>query len=133
VEEDDISSVIGKGGGRITDVENRLGIDIDVRTHDENPNYGAGGGAGGASPNGDGGSGGGSGGGSKVGQMVQPEITSRHIVIPVDGNHGETVEVQAAGEYLFTATVSRGGEIQVSLEGARSRRNSSERSTGKIR
>jgi len=114
VEEDDISSVIGKGGGRITDVENRLGIDIDVRTHDENPNYGAGGGAGGASPNGDGGSGGGSSGGSKAGQMVQPEITSRHIVIPVDGNHGETVEVQAAGEYLFTATVSRGGEIQVS-------------------
>ncbi|OLZ39566.1 ATPase [Natrinema saccharevitans] len=108
VEEDDISSVIGKGGGRITDVENRLGIDIDVRTHDENPNYGAGGAGGGASANG------GGGGGSQAGQMVQPEITSRHIVIPVDGNHGETVEIQAAGEYLFTATVSRGGEIQVS-------------------
>lgn len=111
VEENDISTVIGKGGGRITDVENRLGIDIDVRTHDENPNYGAGSGSGGASANG-GGSSGGS--GSQPGQMVQPEITSRHIVIPVDGNHGETVEVQAAGEYLFTATVSRGGEIQVS-------------------
>ncbi|WP_265109042.1 PINc/VapC family ATPase [Halosolutus halophilus] len=110
VEEDDISSVIGKGGGRITDIENRLGIDIDVRTHDENPNYGAGaGGAGGGSANG-----GGTSGASGTGQMVQPEITSRHIVIPVDGNHGETVEVQAAGDYLFTATVSRGGEIQVS-------------------
>ncbi len=46
--------------------------------------------------------------------MVTPEITSRHIVVPVDGNHGETVEIQAGGEYLFTATVSRGGEIQVS-------------------
>ncbi|MFC4542582.1 PINc/VapC family ATPase [Halosolutus amylolyticus] len=109
VEEDDISSVIGKGGGRITDIENRLGIDIDVRTHDENPNYGAG--AGGA---GGGASGGRGGGGGQAGQMVQPEITSRHIVIPVDGNHGETVEVQAGGDYLFTATVSRGGEIQVS-------------------
>ncbi|WP_254531865.1 PINc/VapC family ATPase [Natrinema gelatinilyticum] len=108
VEEDDISSVIGKGGGRISDIESRLGISIDVRTHDENPNYGAGaGGAGGASGNGGGGA-------SQAGQMVQPEITSRHIVIPVDGNHGETVEVQAAGDYLFTATVSRGGEIQVS-------------------
>ncbi|OVE83878.1 PINc/VapC family ATPase [Natronolimnobius baerhuensis] len=108
VEENDISSVIGKGGGRITDVENRLGINIDVRTHDENPNYGAG--AGSASANGSGGSGG----GQTAGQMVTPEVTSRHIVIPVDGNHGETVEVQAGGDYLFTATVSRGGEIQVS-------------------
>ena len=106
VEEDDISSVIGKGGGRITDVENRLGIDIDVRTHDQNPHYGAGGG--GTTANG------GGGGQQSAGQMVTPEVTSRHIVIPVDGNHGETVEVQAGGEYLFTATVSRGGEIQVS-------------------
>ncbi|APW97590.1 ATPase [Halobiforma lacisalsi AJ5] len=125
VEEDDISSVIGKGGGRITDVENRLGIDIDVRTHDENPNYGAGAGSGGAGASGDGGSGG------QAGQMVTPEVTSRHIVIPVDGNHGETVEVQAGGDYLFTATVSRGGEIQVSrgsaiaeeLEGAIDRKD----------
>ncbi|WP_049922013.1 PINc/VapC family ATPase [Halopiger djelfimassiliensis] len=106
VEEDDISSVIGKGGGRITDIENRLGIDIDVRTHDENPHYGTGGAGGETGADG--------GGGSTAGQMVQPEITSRHIVIPVDGNHGETVEVQADSDYLFTATVSRGGEIQVS-------------------
>ncbi|MCU4751907.1 PINc/VapC family ATPase [Halobacteria archaeon AArc-curdl1] len=108
VDEDDISTVIGKGGGRITDVENRLGIDIDVRTHDENPNHGS-------SRNG------GASQGEQVerstqpqGQIVTPEITSRHIIIPVDGNQGETVEVQAGGEYLFTATVSRGGEIQVS-------------------
>ncbi len=104
VDESDISSVIGKGGGRITDVENRLGIDIDVRTHDENPHHGTGSQAGA------------SGGSSspQAGSLVTPEITSRHVVIPVDGNHGETVEVQAGGEYLFTATVSRGGEIQVS-------------------
>ncbi|TYT61943.1 PINc/VapC family ATPase [Natrialba swarupiae] len=108
VEEDDISTVIGKGGGRITDIENRLGIDIDVRTHDENPHYGSGGGGGGTTADGGASSGG------QAGQMVTPEITSRHIVVPVDGNHGETVEIQAGGEYLFTATVSRGGEIQVS-------------------
>ncbi|AXR76528.1 ATPase (PilT family) [Natrarchaeobaculum sulfurireducens] len=106
VEQDDISTVIGKGGGRITDVENRLGIDIDVRTHDENPHHGGGGAAGGTTANGRG--------GQAAGQLVTPEITSRHIVVPVDGNHGETVEVQAGGDYLFTATVSRGGEIQVS-------------------
>ncbi|MFP8956513.1 PINc/VapC family ATPase [Natrialbaceae archaeon A-CW3] len=112
VEEDDISTVIGKGGGRITDVENRLGIDIDVRTHDENPHYGTSQGhAGGGGARGDSA---GSGGGQQPGQLVTPEITSRHIIVPVDGNQGETVEVQAGGEYLFTATVSRGGEIQVS-------------------
>ncbi|MCL9813584.1 PINc/VapC family ATPase [Natranaeroarchaeum aerophilus] len=105
VEDRDISSVIGKGGGRITDVENRLGIDIDVRTHDEKPNSSAGsGGAGGTSPAA----------ADRTGQIVKPEITSRHIVVPVDGEAGETVEVEADGEYLFTATVGRGGEVQVS-------------------
>jgi ATPase len=101
VEEDDISTVIGKGGGRITDVENRLGIDIDVRTHDEKPGGRSMGGGGGNS----------SAGGR--GDVVEPEVTSRHIVIPVDGHAGETVEVQADGEYLFTATVGRGGDVQV--------------------
>ncbi|GAB3036803.1 PINc/VapC family ATPase [Natronobiforma cellulositropha] len=105
VDENDISTVIGKGGGRITDVENRLGIDIDVRTHEENPHYGSNASAAGASDGGQ---------AKPAGQTVTPEITSRHIIVPVDGHHGETVEVQAGGEYLFTATVSRGGEIQVS-------------------
>ncbi|WP_049995971.1 PINc/VapC family ATPase [Halococcus sediminicola] len=108
VEEADISTVIGKGGGRITDIENRLGIDIDVRTFDERPDGRSGGGAGGSS----GGAGGG--GGSGAGDIVTPEITARHVVIPMEGHAGETVEVQANGEYLFTATVSRGGEVQVS-------------------
>ncbi len=103
VDEDDISSVIGKGGGRITDIENRLGIDIDVRTHDQNPHQGSGGPSGSVGAR-----------ATPAGQIVTPEITSRHIVVPVDGDPGETVEVQAAGDYLFTATVSRGGEIQVS-------------------
>ncbi|PSP78853.1 ATPase [Halobacteriales archaeon QS_4_69_225] len=99
VENDDISYVIGKGGGRIGKIENRLGISIDVRTFDDRP--------GGAS----GGSGGGSGG---AGEVVVPEVTDRHVVVPLDDHHGETVEVRADDEYLFTATVSRGGEIQVS-------------------
>jgi len=109
VEEDDISQVIGKGGGRITDVENRLGVDIDVRTFAERPG-GKSGGAGGSGAGG----GGGASGPSAAGEIVQPEVTGRHVVVPMDGHAGETVEVQADGEYLFTATVSRGGEIQVS-------------------
>ncbi|WP_313691919.1 PINc/VapC family ATPase [Halorarum halobium] len=106
VDEDDISYVIGKGGGRITDIENRLGIDIDVRTHSERPA-----GAGGVEA-----ASGGSGGGTPKpqGEIVQPEITSRHVVIRMDEHVGETVEVRANGEYLFTATVGRGGDIQVS-------------------
>jgi len=106
VDDDDISSVIGKGGGRIQDVENRLGIDIDVRTHDENPHY--------ETSTGASGGGGGGGGSESKGQLVEPEITSRHIVIPVDGHVGETVEIRAENDYLFTATVGRGGEVQVS-------------------
>jgi len=100
VEEDDISQVIGKGGGRITDVENRLGIDIDVRSLADRPSGPSGG------PQTDT--------GGSQGEIVTPEVTSRHVQIPLEGHAGDTVEVQADGEYLFTATVSRGGEIQVS-------------------
>ena len=108
VEEDDISYVIGKGGGRISDVEDRLGIEIDVRTHDEKP--GRGGASGSA-----GGSGGASGGAQpSEGIVVTPEVTSRHVVVRMDEHVGETVEVYADGEYLFTATVGSGGDIQVS-------------------
>jgi len=106
VEDDDISAVIGKGGGRISDVESRLGIDIDVRTFAEKP--------GGKSQGGGGGGGGGGHQTGMAGKTVVPEITSRHVIVPLEGHEGDTVEVQADGEYLFTATVSRGGEVQVS-------------------
>ncbi|ESS06732.1 MAG: ATPase, PilT family [uncultured archaeon A07HB70] len=105
VDEDDISYVIGKGGGRIQDIESTLGIEIDVRTHDDRPSSGRSGGSGPAAdgPPPD-----------ATGDPVQPEVTDRHVVLPVDGHVGETVEVHADGEYLFTATVGRGGEVQVS-------------------
>ncbi|MDS0297675.1 PINc/VapC family ATPase [Halogeometricum sp. S1BR25-6] len=101
VDEDDISYVIGKGGGRISDIEDRLGIDIDVRTHEDNP-------AQSSASDGSGGSGG------DDGDVVTPEVTSRHVVVRMDDHVGETVEVRADGDYLFTATVGRGGDIQVS-------------------
>ena len=118
VSDADISTVIGKGGGRITQVEDRLGIDIDVRTHDERPpasragGRGAGGDAAGA--DGDGGSAGDGRRDDGDGEVVAPDVTADHVVVPVDGGVGDTVEVRADGEYLFTATVGRGGEIQVS-------------------
>src|SRR6056297_1196947 len=101
VEERDLSYVIGKGGGRITDIEDRLGIDIDVRTLDERPGSADTGGSSGEEL-------------QPAGEVVQPEITARHVVIRLDEHVGETVEVQADGEYLFTATVGRGGDIQIS-------------------
>ncbi|MEF8820311.1 MAG: PINc/VapC family ATPase [Haloferacaceae archaeon] len=104
VDEDDISYVIGKGGGRIQEIEQTLGIDIDVRTHDERPSTGgASGGSDAGAPTND-----------AHGDPVQPEVTNKHVILPVDGHVGETVEVRADGEYLFTATVGRGGEVQVS-------------------
>lgn len=56
----------------------------------------------------------GSGDTQQTGDIVTPEVTARHIVIPLEEYAGETVEVKADSEYLFTATVSRGGEVQVS-------------------
>jgi len=110
VDEGDIGTVIGKGGGRISDIENRLGIEIDVRTHGEKPkNETSGGRTGDSHAPGRNGQV-----GDERGSTVTPEITSRHVVLDVDGGVGETVEVRANGEYLFTATVGRGGEVQVS-------------------
>jgi len=112
VTEDDISQVIGKGGGRISEIEDQLGISIDVRTHEERPNRGGDTGDSGPTTGSD--RGGGSSGGPTTGDAVTPEITGQHVVVPVDGHVGKTVEVRADDEYLFTATVGRGGEIQVS-------------------
>ncbi|GGM70104.1 ATPase [Halarchaeum rubridurum] len=111
VTEDDISHVIGKGGGRIQDIENRLGVTIDVRTFEDKPDH--------ADAPSDGGSERGGAGGADAsevgGEVVTPEITGQHIIIPVtEASPGETVEVRADGEYLCTATVGRGGEIQIS-------------------
>jgi len=109
VSDDEISHVIGKGGGRISEIEERLGISIDVRTLDELPDTPTASGAGGANGASK------SGGAEPQGEVVTPDITSRHINIPVEtASPGDTVEVQADGDYLFTATVGRGGDIQVS-------------------
>ncbi|HKJ59066.1 MAG TPA: PINc/VapC family ATPase [Halobacteriales archaeon] len=120
VDDDDISQVIGKGGGRIDQIEKQLGVDIDVRTHEERPQPAAGPGVGGSEGGGTGGGGGGGrgagagGGRAAEGETITPEITGQHVIVPVDGHVGQTVEILADDEYLFTATVGRGGEIQVS-------------------
>ncbi|MEF8771433.1 PINc/VapC family ATPase [Halodesulfurarchaeum sp.] len=98
VDSEDISHVIGRNGERIRQIEDQLGIDIDVRTLEDRPQNEQS-----QSET------------QEQGEIVTPEITTQHIVVPVEEERaGETVEVQANGEYLFTATVGRGGEVQVS-------------------
>jgi len=116
VEENDISQVIGKGGGRISDVENRLGISIDVRSLSEKPAPAAGGNSGGGGAE------------APVGAVapvaVPPPLSpakssprrsllatssSRWTVTPATPSKS-----RPTASTLFTATVSRGGEIQIS-------------------
>ncbi|MDY7083025.1 MAG: KH domain-containing protein, partial [Halobacteria archaeon] len=110
VDEDDIPFVIGKDGKTISDIEDRLGIKIEVKSHGERPE-----GARGSGGDSDGSS-------SQSSQAMPPgegqpadvEITSRHVILNLNGLSGETVQVQAGGDYLFTATVGRQGDIKVS-------------------
>ena len=102
VEEDAISGVIGKGGTRISEVEARLGLSIDVRPLADAPDRTP------PRPRSQGD-------GQASGELVTPDVTGRHVVLELaEAAPGETVEVQADDEYLFTATVGSGGDIQVS-------------------
>ncbi|MFP4632789.1 MAG: PINc/VapC family ATPase [Halobacteriales archaeon] len=101
LDEDDIPFVIGKGGATINEIEDKLGISIDVKSHEESPGD-VGGTAPATEPRED------------AGDSVDVEITSNHVVIELEDMSGETVEVKADGDYLFTATVGRQGDIKVS-------------------
>ena len=93
VPEPDIAAVIGSGGSRVQELERTLGVNLDIRPLEgrESP----------PRPAGD------------DGRSVTPEITGRQIIIPAVDQVGETVEVHAEGDYIFTATVGRDGEIKV--------------------
>ncbi|MFB6283380.1 MAG: PINc/VapC family ATPase [Halobacteria archaeon] len=100
VEEDDIPFVIGKDGQTINQIEERLGFKIEVKSHEERPEELKEG---------------------KEGNLhdvegVTPDIdiSSRHVILSLDGMEGETVELNADDQYLFTATVGGDGDIKVS-------------------
>lgn len=97
VDEDDIPFVIGKDGKTISDIEDRLGIKLDVRSHEERDQSGESGRE-----------------TRSEGNTPEVEITSRHVILELNGMSGETVEVRADDEYLFTATVGRQGDVKVS-------------------
>jgi ATPase len=99
VSDRDISHVIGKGGKNIEKVEDTLGIDIDVlQATDDLP---------------------------KMPKDLEPEsppkalvdaeidLSGRHVIVTSDARPGDIVDVFIDNEYLFTATIGRGGEIKV--------------------
>lgn len=85
VDENDIGRVLGKGGENIDRIEMGLGVHIDVRPFEEHESIG----------------------GLKV------EETKRHIILNLQGHAGDTVDINVDGEFLFTATVGRRGDIKV--------------------
>jgi len=98
VSDRDISHVIGKGGKNIEKVEDALGIDIDVlQTNDESQR-------------------------SQDNQKEAPQkatknaeidLADRHVIVTSNARPGEIVDVLIDDDYLFTATIGRGGEIKV--------------------
>ena len=89
----DIPEVIGKGGRNIEMMEKRLGIHIDVKPLDSTR----------VSK------------GEEFMKTVFPEISlkKKHIILKSLGVVGEDVEVMVDGEFIFTATVGRKGDIRI--------------------
>lgn len=99
VSDRDISHVIGKGGKNIEKVEDALGIDIDVlqatddsrkkpKDREEEPP-------------------------PKAAADAEITLSGRHVIVTSDAHPGDIVDVSIDNEYLFTATIGRGGEIKV--------------------
>jgi ATPase len=116
VQEWEIPKLIGKGGNRIQEIENEVGLDIDVQPLED---YG--GARGGGHLGGDGHGGGGQHGPSHGGVSRHPEVrkTDRHMVLALDRDlAGENVDVLVDGNVLFTATVGGQGEVKVKRDSA---------------
>src|SRR5665647_2855740 len=98
VSDRDISHVIGKGGKNIEKVEDALGIDIDVlqtngesqRSQDTQKEV----------P-------------QKATKNAEIDLADRHVIVTSNARPGEIVDVLIDDDYLFTATIGRGGEIKV--------------------
>ncbi len=98
VSDRDISHVIGKGGKNIEKVEDVLGIDIDVlqtneesqRSQDRQKEL----------P-------------QKAPENAEIDLADRHVIVTSNARPGEIVDVLIDDDYLFTATIGRGGEIKV--------------------
>lgn len=108
VEDRDVPVILGKGGSNIDAIEDRLGLSIDVQTfsdrkkqenkQEKKKDTGK------STPPEEGGDG---------GRDVYE--SDKHVVISLGKEFaGETVDITAADEYLFTGTVGKSGEIKIS-------------------
>ncbi|HTX44425.1 MAG TPA: PINc/VapC family ATPase [Methanocella sp.] len=97
VRKKDIPAILGKGGKTIGQIEKAAGVRIDVRATEEEgeEEFVA------PAEEGD-------------GIPVSMEEVKKHVILNVGKKHaGQTVEVLAGGDYLFTATVGRSGTIKI--------------------
>jgi ATPase len=95
----DIPHVIGKGGSIIDEIEDILGIHIDVQPMEGKEAKKAKG---------------------KPGKQYRPivERTKKHVILNVPDLATQDVEIYAGDLYLFTATVGRHGDIKVRTDSA---------------
>ncbi|WP_174590579.1 PINc/VapC family ATPase [Methanocella conradii] len=96
VKEKDIPAILGRGGRTIDQIEGAVGVHIDVRPLEGGRAEAPAEEEGGASV------------------PVTVKEAKKHLVINVGKKFsGQTVEVLAGGEYVFTATVGRAGTIKI--------------------
>ena len=98
VSDRDISHVIGKGGKTIEKIEEALGIDLDIEPIAAKPKKER---ERGVETS------------KLTSSLADVEFTDKHVVITSDASAGDIVDVLIDNEYLFTATMGRGGEIKV--------------------
>jgi ATPase len=88
VEEDQIPVILGRGGSRIRELEQQLGIALDVRSFDEMEDT--------------------------VGHSANVEVSDRHVIVDVDPSlRGRNIEITVGGEPVFIGSVSRTGSIKL--------------------
>jgi ATPase len=84
VPHDEAARVIGKSGKNIEQIEKTLGMHIDVRTRDEASSL-----------------------------IPRIEETAKHLILWLDACAGESVDIYIGGDMIFTATVSRKGDLKI--------------------
>jgi len=88
MDEDQIGYLLGRGGSRIGEIEERLGIHLDVRPFDEMD--------------------------TSYGRDVEISVSDRHVIVDVDSSlRGKNVEIVVDGEAIFMGSVSRSGSIKL--------------------
>jgi ATPase len=88
VDEDRIASVLGKGGSHIREIEDQLGIGLDVRSFDEMD--------------------------LSAGRDLDVVINDQFVILDPDPSlRGKTIELLVNGEPVFIGSVSRSGSIKL--------------------